>query len=128
MGHDVTVVKHWHYRVVLGTVGYGLRDLHGTQELLSATYDVFHGEPGQLPNIVVELMESVTAMRDALRLDSRLHRDISLGNIILIQEEGRDVRRGVLVDWETSCRVDDTSQAEEPGRVVSPRISYCTQN
>ena len=75
----------------------------------------------------MRLMETVTAMRDALRLDSRLHRDISLGNIILIQDEGRDVRRGVLVDWETSCRVDDAGQAMEPGRVVSRRIPDCTQ-
>ncbi|RDX42652.1 hypothetical protein OH76DRAFT_92714 [Lentinus brumalis] len=99
MGDSVVVAKHWHYRVVLGTVGYGLRDLRGTGELLHATYDVFH------------------AMTDALRLDSRLHRDISVGNIILVRDRGADVRRGVLVDWETSCRVDDTGRAVEPGRV-----------
>ncbi|RDX42645.1 hypothetical protein OH76DRAFT_1488526 [Lentinus brumalis] len=99
MEDKVVVAKHWHYRVVLGTVGYGLRELRGTEELLHATYDVFH------------------AMRDALRHDSRLHRDISVGNILLVREEGRDVRRGVLVDWETSCRVDDTGKAVEPGRV-----------
>ncbi len=65
-------------------------------------------------------------MRDALRLDSRLHRDISVGNILLVREEGRDVRRGVLVDWETSCRVDDTGKAVEPGRVVSCRLADLT--
>ncbi len=44
MEDKVVVAKHWHYRVVLGTVGYGLRELRGTEELLHATYDVFHGE------------------------------------------------------------------------------------
>ncbi|RPD62303.1 hypothetical protein L226DRAFT_458441 [Lentinus tigrinus ALCF2SS1-7] len=99
MGDDVVVVKHWHYRVVLGTVGYGLGYIRGTEKLLHATYDVFH------------------AMRDALRHDSRLHRDISIGNVILVREKDRDVRRGVLIDWETSCRVDEAGKAVESGRV-----------
>ncbi len=67
-------------------------------------------------------------MTDALRLDSRLHRDISVGNIILVRDRGADVRRGVLVDWETSCRVDDTGRAVEPGRVVSYSFTCRARN
>ena len=59
------------------------------------------------------------AMRDALAKDCRLHRDISVGNIILVQEEDSDVRRGYLIDWEASCRVDGTGNALEDGRAVS---------
>lgn len=34
-----------HYRLVLGTVGYGLKGFKGTDELLHATYDAFQGKP-----------------------------------------------------------------------------------
>ena len=46
------MLKHRHYRMVLGTVGYDLQRLRGTDELLRATYDVFQGKytlnPGSL--------------------------------------------------------------------------------
>lgn len=40
----VLTAKHWHYRIVLGTVGYGLCRFLGTDELLNAAYDVFRGK------------------------------------------------------------------------------------
>ena len=57
-------------------------------------------------------------MRDALAKDSRIHRDISAGNIVLVQEPGSPVRRGYLVDWESSCKVDDKGEAVDSGRTV----------
>ena len=57
-------------------------------------------------------------MRDALTLDSRLHRDISIGNILLVKERDRDIRRGYLIDWECSCNVDELGRATQSGRVV----------
>ncbi len=59
-------------------------------------------------------------MKDALALDSRLHRDISVGNILLVKEGNRNVRRGYLIDWECSCNVNESGQASQPGRVVCP--------
>ena len=38
------IPKYRHYRIVLGTVGYDLQHLRGTDELLRATYDVFQGK------------------------------------------------------------------------------------
>ena len=35
-----------------------------------------------------------------------LHRDISLGNIILYKVPGEGYRSGYLIDWESSCRID----------------------
>ena len=58
-------------------------------------------------------------MRDVREKDSRIHRDISVGNVILVKEPGTTVRRGYLIDWETSCKVDDAGAATEAGRVVS---------
>lgn len=43
-GAHVSVSTHIHYRLILGTVGYPLRRLKGTDELLHAAYDVFQGQ------------------------------------------------------------------------------------
>ncbi|GBE84617.1 predicted protein [Sparassis crispa] len=83
-----------HYRLVLGTAGYPLQRIRGTKELLHAAYDAyeamvaaFHAEPGK----------------------RRLHRDISVGNIILSKDpdSGENIRRGYLIDWESSCLVTE---------------------
>ncbi|RPD77918.1 hypothetical protein L226DRAFT_336365 [Lentinus tigrinus ALCF2SS1-7] len=94
----VVVGKYWHYRMVLNTVGYGLARVNGTQELLHAAYDVFH------------------ALSDVHEHASRLHRDISVGNIVLVREEGSKIRRGYLVDWDASCETDDAGEAATVGR------------
>ncbi|KAI0357832.1 hypothetical protein OH77DRAFT_1305388 [Trametes cingulata] len=98
-GERNTVVAHIHYRLVLGTVGYGLKRFRGTDELLHATYDGFQ------------------AMRDAYSKASRLHRDISVGNIILVKEAPGDVRKGYLIDWEGSSRVDGEGRSLEKCRM-----------
>ncbi|RDX40163.1 hypothetical protein OH76DRAFT_1511962 [Lentinus brumalis] len=97
-GNNVIVGKYWHYRMVLNTVGYGLARINGTEELLHAAYDVFH------------------ALINAHEHASRLHRDISVGNIVLVREQGRDIRRGYLVDWDASCKTDDAGEAVDVGR------------
>ena len=63
--------------------------------------------------------ESSAAMIDAYRLDSRIHRDISLGNIVLTKEPGRNTRRGVLIDWEVSSKVDENGESCDRQRMVS---------
>ncbi|KAL1950100.1 hypothetical protein VTO73DRAFT_5222 [Trametes versicolor] len=96
--HPLSVTDVQRYRLVLGTVGYGLSTIKGTEELLHATYDAF------------------TAMRDARSKDSRIHRDISVGNIVLVKEPGQDIRRGYLIDWEASISVDAAGESMHPGR------------
>ena len=58
-------------------------------------------------------------MQDALEKDSRVHRDISAGNIILVRD-GADpnIRKGYLIDWESSCTVEDSGLATKAGRAV----------
>ncbi|KAI0941239.1 hypothetical protein AcV7_002861 [Taiwanofungus camphoratus] len=83
---QIVVVPHIHYRLVLATVGYGLRRFTGSRELLHATPDAYH------------------AIIDAYDLDNRIHRDISVGNIILVRPDAEsEIRRGCLIDWELSC-------------------------
>ncbi|KAJ2992450.1 hypothetical protein NUW54_g7931 [Trametes sanguinea] len=97
-GKRIRVNEVWHYRLVTSTVGYGLQTLRGTEELLHATHD------------------ALIAMKDAYTKDSRIHRDLSVGNIILIKEPDHAVRKGYLIDWETSDRVDDAGEALHSGR------------
>ncbi|KAJ3002982.1 hypothetical protein NUW54_g5551 [Trametes sanguinea] len=97
-GKDVIVRRRRHYRLVASTVGYSIKTLRGTEELLHSTYDVF------------------IAMKDALEKDSRIHRDLSVGNIILVKEPGRAIRRGYLIDWDASDRTDDAGESLHAGR------------
>ncbi|KAI0712053.1 hypothetical protein C8Q76DRAFT_476440 [Earliella scabrosa] len=99
MGGRAVMSKQRHYRIVLGTVGYDLQHLRGTDELLHATYDVFQ------------------AIIDAYTLGKRLHRDVSVGNIILVRDGSRSTRKGYLIDWDASCEVDDSGASTEAKRV-----------
>lgn len=51
-------------------------------------------------------------------LRKRLHRDISLNNIILVQK-GKKWRTGILVDWELSSAVGEDGKVNDTARVVS---------
>ncbi|EIW53537.1 uncharacterized protein TRAVEDRAFT_74824 [Trametes versicolor FP-101664 SS1] len=100
----ISTSNYIHYRLVLGTVGYGLKSFRGTDELLHATYDVFH------------------AMRDALDKDSRLHRDLSVGNVILVKEAGSATRKGYLIDWEASSRINSEGHSLDKSRMGTWRF------
>lgn len=64
-----------------------------------------------------------SAMRDASSKTSRLHRDISIGNIILVKEPGRETRRGYLIDWETSSPLDSEGRSLDKNRTVSVKVA-----
>ena len=57
-------------------------------------------------------------MKDAFTKDTNLHRDISVSNIILLREPGQTRRRGILIDWDSCCDVDESGEAVEAGRAV----------
>ncbi|KAH9932691.1 uncharacterized protein BXZ73DRAFT_101234 [Epithele typhae] len=103
-GVRATLHHRRHYRLVLGTVGRSFGTVRGTKELLHAGLDVFR------------------AMRDTLEKDSRIHRDISAGNIVLVKEPDADVRRGYLIDWELSCALNDEGDAKVIGRAGTWRF------
>ncbi|KAI0770219.1 hypothetical protein C8Q74DRAFT_1201564 [Fomes fomentarius] len=95
--------KQYHYyRLVLDTIGYSLQRFRGSEELLYATYDLI-------------------VLRDAHAQASRRHRDVSLANIVVVREPGRSVRRGYLVDWDASCRTDESGKATALGSAVNSK-------
>ncbi|RPD73877.1 hypothetical protein L226DRAFT_583193 [Lentinus tigrinus ALCF2SS1-7] len=95
---DLHISRRQHYRLVTSVAGYSLRCVRGAEELLHATHDI------------------LVAMRDALAKDSRIHRDLSVSNIILVKHPDRTIRQGYLIDWEVSCVVDESGEAYASGR------------
>ena len=59
------------------------------------------------------------AINDAYTLGKRLHRDVSVGNVILVREGSGTSRKGYLIDWDASCEIDDSGASVEARRVVS---------
>ncbi|KAL5522450.1 hypothetical protein ACEPAG_8466 [Sanghuangporus baumii] len=87
------VSRHTHCRVVLKQAGYSLRTFRGSREL-------FDGARGALE-----------ALDSAYKRCRRIHRDVSLDNIILYRSVASEPRRGLLVDWEFSTLVDENGKA-----------------
>ncbi|KAL5485979.1 hypothetical protein ACEPAI_7023 [Sanghuangporus weigelae] len=87
------VVRHVHYRLALKTVGYPLSDFTDAVELFLTLQDVLE------------------ALIVAYEKCKRLHRDVSLDNIILCRCRVTGRRVGVLIDWEFSVLVDREGKA-----------------
>lgn len=64
------------------------------------------------------ILTSFAASMDARQKSNRLHRDISIHNIILVRK-GDEVRIGILIDWETSIECDWKGNGSISSRVVS---------
>ncbi|KAL5480748.1 hypothetical protein ACEPAI_9688 [Sanghuangporus weigelae] len=92
---DTRVFRHTHCRVVLKQAGYSLRTFTGSRELFGAARD------------------ALQALDSAYKRCRRVHRDISLDNIILYRSEPLGLRRGLLVDWEFSSVVDLTGKVAD---------------
>ncbi|KAI0671011.1 hypothetical protein C8Q78DRAFT_1078956 [Trametes maxima] len=114
---DVYAIEKQHYRLVTSHAGYGLKTIRGTEELLYATHDAFTGtSPIHMSYATPTPKLKTLAVRDALALDSRIHRDLSVGNIILFKEPSCSIRKGYLVDWDASDRTDSAGEAVHQGR------------
>ncbi|TFY58525.1 hypothetical protein EVG20_g8114 [Dentipellis fragilis] len=90
---EVDLLPHHHYRLVLETIGRPLKDFKSTKEMVRATYHAF------------------LAHWDAYSLANILHRDISGGNILIVED--KDTTRGILIDWDLS---KDRDAPPEPRR------------
>lgn len=99
-----------HHRLVLTTVGYPLENITGTKELLTATRDAFIGKsvPFGFRQHFAELRTPAITQANAEPL-RMIHRDISVGNILLVRPAEGEERKGCLIDWEFSCDESNTS-------------------
>ncbi|GBE84586.1 hypothetical protein BKA93DRAFT_428387 [Sparassis latifolia] len=113
-----------HYRLVLGTVGYGLHKFRGTKELLSGTYDAYQAVIGAY------YMDDETKRR--------LHRDVSMGSIILAKDSTGQIRQGYLIHWELSCLVNNKGRPRDyrrtgafqfiSQRTLTPGVAHTIQD
>lgn len=63
----------------------------------------------------------ITAALEAEEKCGRLHRDISINNIVLVKKGG-EVRIGILIDWELSCKSDRPGGPRNYVRSVSAKF------
>ncbi|OCB91435.1 hypothetical protein A7U60_g1313 [Sanghuangporus baumii] len=92
------IFRHTHSRMILKQAGYSLRTFIGSRELFSAARD------------------ALQALDSAYKRCRRIHRDISLDNIILYRFESSGPRKGLLVDWEYSSVVDSSGRVADKSR------------
>ncbi|OSD00222.1 hypothetical protein PYCCODRAFT_1393825 [Trametes coccinea BRFM310] len=93
---------HRHYRLVVKEVGLPLQEFPCGRILLWVVRD------------------AIIAHEDAYKKAKIIHRDISVGNILMIPPNGKNGKttyQGLLADWELSKRLDDyQAEARHPDR------------
>ncbi|KAH8913522.1 hypothetical protein BT69DRAFT_1254946 [Atractiella rhizophila] len=105
-----------HYRIVLNEVGEPLSNFKSSWELVKVLFDAF------------------TAHQQAVQYANLLHRDVSVGNILLLRTEDGEAR-GMLIDWEFA-KDNDKVTARLPERtgtyqflslrlIQKPRVKHC---
>ncbi|KAI0712049.1 hypothetical protein C8Q76DRAFT_796937 [Earliella scabrosa] len=98
------IIEKSHYRLVTDAIGRKTECLQGVAELLHVAYDVYH------------------AMRDAYTYDYRTHRAIAPLNIVLVKEPGRQMRRGILMNWDTSSTAGKSGPVPMPGQAPATSL------
>ncbi|KAI0359627.1 hypothetical protein OH77DRAFT_1043374 [Trametes cingulata] len=90
-GEECHLKTHVHYRLVVEEVGLPLKTFANGKELVRM------------------FMHCFIAHQDAYEKAKVIHRDISVGNIIMVPRiaaDGKTVVKGLLTDWELSKRLD----------------------
>ncbi|KAJ7707566.1 hypothetical protein B0H17DRAFT_1033109, partial [Mycena rosella] len=108
---EQVIRDHQHYRLVLDVVGRPLVEFGSTHEL------------------VKYMLDALQAHCDAWTKARVEHRDVSVGNIILVVDKG--ITRGLLIDWELS-RYESDGGARAYERIgtrqfMSARLSSATE-
>ncbi|KAJ7802229.1 hypothetical protein B0H14DRAFT_2893200 [Mycena olivaceomarginata] len=106
-----SIRNHQHYQLVLDVVGRPLVEFGSTHELVKC------------------ILDALQAHSDAWTKARVQHRDVSVGNIILVVDRG--ITRGLLIDWELSRYESDggASAYERTGtwQFMSARLSSATE-
>ncbi|KAA1467249.1 hypothetical protein DENSPDRAFT_832253 [Dentipellis sp. KUC8613] len=95
----VELLLHRHYRLVLDTVGRSLKSFRSTKEMVDAVFD------------------ALIAHWDAYDRAEILHRDVSGGNILIVDEGEKT--KGILIDWDLSKGKKAQPTARRKWRTVS---------
>lgn len=113
------LVPHHHYRLVLDVIREHLTNFSSSLEMISVLVDVLEGK-WPLHRGSALLISSTLAHKDAYNKAGVLHRDISVGNIMITKGHG------ILIDWDLSKQVKQDPSADDkvkqPTRTVSPAL------
>ncbi|KAI0653515.1 hypothetical protein C8Q70DRAFT_1163787 [Cubamyces menziesii] len=103
-GKECRMKAHQHYRLVVNEVGLPLKKFPNGQDLVSV------------------LIDCLEAHEEAYTKANIIHRDISVGNILLIPwgehpKDKQPIYKGLLTDWELSKRTEyNELEARHPDR------------
>lgn len=100
-------------------VGYPLTDIAGTKELVHGIRCAFEGKLALRGEGRRAVLTKPSAALEAFKLHRRLHRDISVGNIVLVWKGNEQWRAGILIDWEMSSVADENGFAQDSYHNVS---------
>ncbi len=113
------------YRMSLDTIDRRLTEFKSSREFVSSVADAMEGEILITPSLLSNSHSSCVA-HDCAFCDAHiLHRDISVGNIIITDE-----REGLLIDWDLSINVHNQAVACRSERTVHefcllPKNPFC---
>ena len=106
-----------HYRMALDRVGRKLTEFRSTCKLVTAIADAMEGS-SILTRILFHVPMFCFLAHDRAYYDaSILHRDISAGNIMILEGGG-----GFLIDWDMCVHVEEGA---EPSRRVERTVGIC---
>lgn len=120
---------HRHYRLVLDTIGRKLEEFPCTRVMVEAVRAAVHGKCRWL--IYSASLTHIAAHRRAWSIGI-LHRDLSPGNIMIVENEEVNIKHGLLIDWDL-CKVFKRSGSQDglapPARRYACTVSstFCVQ-
>ena len=94
------ITGHIHYRLALKEVGISLKLFRNTRQLVIVIRDCIQGKT--LLTLRGVGLTIITALGEALSKANILHRDFSVGNVIIFLDENGNFVRGLLIDWDLS--------------------------
>jgi len=112
-----TLTPHRHYRIVLGLVGRRLEKFDRTFEVVNAMSAALVGKMLIFLAISQRNLTHIVAHEAAFKIGI-LHRDISVGNILIVGPKELDdsedphkseINGGMLIDWDLSSIVGNTT-------------------
>jgi hypothetical protein len=118
----IQIVPHRHYRLVLDTIGRKLETFECSHDLLKAVCASLVGELAERSQLGKVNLTQLHTAHEAAYKAGILHRDISVGNIMIFDSKQHNINGGMLIDWDLSKVHDplvERSSARQYTRTVS---------